>query len=182
MSDTTIAVFTQHSAAEAAIRKLAGAGFEMRKLSIVGQGYHIEEKVIGFYSTGDRVRFWGRQGAFWGALWGLFMGGMFLTVPVVGSLVVLGSFAATLLFAVENAVIIGGLSALGAALFSMGVPNDSILAYEAAVKADGFLVMVHGTEQDMERARAILDSSDAEQVTVHPSVIALPSTPSVAAA
>ncbi|MBC7433675.1 MAG: DUF1269 domain-containing protein [Rubritepida sp.] len=180
MPDTTIAVFTEHSAAEAAIRKLAGAGFPMANLSIVGQGYHTEEKVIGFYGTADRVRFWGRQGAFWGGMWGLFTAGMFLTIPVVGSLVVLGGFAATLLIAIENALVIGGLSALGAALYSMGVPRDSVVAYEAAVKADGFLVMAHGTEEEMVRAHAILGTADARELAMHPGVIALPAEPAVA--
>ncbi len=180
MPDTAIAVFTDHGAAEAAIRKLAGAGFAMQNLSILGQGYHTEEKVTGFYSTGDRVRFWGRQGAIWGGLWGLFTAGMFLTIPAIGSLVVLGGFAATLLVAIENALVIGGLSALGAALYSMGVPRDSVLAYEAAVKADGFLVMAHGTEAEMAHARAILGTAAARQVAVHPGVIALPAQAAVA--
>jgi hypothetical protein len=180
MPDAAISIFTDHNAAEAAIRKLAGAGFAMQNLSIIGQGYHTEEKVTGFYSTGDRVRFWGRQGAVWGGLWGLFTAGMFLTIPVVGSVVVLGAFAATLMIAIENALVIGGLSALGAALYSMGVPRDSVVAYEAAVKADGFLVMAHGTEGEVARARAILGTADAKVVEVHPGVIALPAQPAAA--
>lgn len=180
MSDTTIATFTDHAAADAAVKRLAAAGFDIKNLSILGRGYHTEETVTGFYSTGDRVRLWGKQGAFWGGMWGLFAGGMFLTLPVVGSLVVLGAFAATLLVAIENALIVGGLSALGAALFSMGVPRDSVVAYETAVKADGFLVMAHGTAADTARAQAILATASA-QVAVHPGVIALPAEPALAA-
>ena len=69
---------------------LADAKFDMRQLSIVGQGYHTEEKVVGFYNVGDRIKFWGKRGAFWGGLWGLFFGGVFLMVPVVGQVMVLG--------------------------------------------------------------------------------------------
>jgi hypothetical protein len=47
--------------------------------------------------------------------------------------------------AVETAIMVGGLSALGAALYSIGIPKDSVIQYEAAVKADSFLVMAHGT-------------------------------------
>ena len=39
---------------------------DMKQLSIVGKGYHSEEDVIGYYNTGDRVMFWGKQSAFWG--------------------------------------------------------------------------------------------------------------------
>src|SRR6202020_3209360 len=93
-ADSVIAVFSEHNAAEAAIKKLTTAGFEMKNLSVVGKGYHTDEKVVGFYNTGDRIKFWGVRGAFWGGFWGLFMGGMFMTVPVVGQVVVLGYVAA----------------------------------------------------------------------------------------
>jgi hypothetical protein len=62
--DTVVAVFADHPAAEAAVKKLTSAGFEMKNLSIVGKGYHTDEKVVGFYNTGDRVKFWGTRGAF----------------------------------------------------------------------------------------------------------------------
>src|SRR5271154_3517243 len=140
-TDSVIAVFTDHNAAESAVKKLTAGGFEMKNLSVVGKGYHSEEKVVGFYNTGDRVKFWGGRGAFWGGLWGLFFGGLFMTIPVVGRVIVLGYLAAMAAAAVESAVMLGGLSALGAALYSIGVPKDSVIQYETAVKADSFLVM-----------------------------------------
>jgi hypothetical protein len=75
-ADTVIAVFADHNAAEAAIKKLAADGFEMKHLSVVGKGYQTEEKVVGFYNIGDRIKFWGTRGAFWGGFWGLFFGGL----------------------------------------------------------------------------------------------------------
>jgi hypothetical protein len=170
ISDAVVAVFADHPAAEAAVRKLAAAGFEMKNLSVVGKGYHTEEKVIGFYNVGDRVKFWGIRGAFWGGLWGLFFGGLFLTIPVVGHVVVLGYLAAAAITAVENAVMVGGLSALGAALYSIGVPKDSVIQYEAAVKADDFLVMAHGTASEMARATAILGTTNPSRLDVHAGV------------
>ena len=127
----------------------------MKQLSIVGKGYQSEEKVVGFYTTGDRIKFWGKRGAFWGGFWGLFLGGLFMTIPVLGHVVVLGYLATVAASAIETAVMVGGLSALGAALYSIGVPKDSVIQYEAAVKADGFLVMAHGTAEEVARAKAI---------------------------
>ena len=166
-TDSVIAVFADHQAAEAAIQKLTSAGFEMKNLSVVGKGYHTEEKVVGFYNTGDRVRFWGLRGAFWGGLWGLFFGGLFITIPVVGSVVVLGYLAATAITVIENAVAVGGLSALGAALYSIGVPKDSVIQYEVAVKADSFLVMAHGSAAEMTQAKVILDSESPSHISHH---------------
>jgi hypothetical protein len=166
-ADTVIAVFADHPAAESAVKKLAAAGFAMKKLSVVGKGYHTDEKVVGFYNIGDRVKFWGVRGAFWGGLWGLFFGGLFLTIPVVGHVIVLGYLAAMAISAVESAVMVGGLSALGAALYSIGIPKDSVIQYETALKADSFLVMAHGTAEEVARAKPILGTVNPSRLDVH---------------
>src|SRR6202789_3559500 len=154
--DSVIAVYSDHNAAEDATKKLAASGFEMNNLSVVGKGYHSEEKVVGFYNMGDRVKFWGSRGAFWGGFWGLFLGGLFMTIPVVGHVVVLGYLAAVVAAGLENAVLVGGLSALGAALYSLGIPKDSVLQYESDLKADGFIVMARGSAEEAERAKTVL--------------------------
>ncbi len=167
ITDSAIAVFPAHDAADIAVKRLAAGGFEMRNLSVVGKGFHSEEKVIGFYNAGDRVIFWGRRGVFWGGLWGLFFGGVFLTVPVIGHLVLLGYLASTAISVIEGAIVFGGLSAMGAALCSIGVPKDSIVHYEMAVKAEGFLVMAHGTAEDMIRAKEILGKLSPSRLELH---------------
>ena len=165
--DTVIAVFADHPAAETAIKKLTSAGFDMKNLSVVGKGYHTDEKVVGFYNSGDRIKFWGTRGAFWGGFWGLFLGGLFVTVPVVGQVVVLGYLAAIVVGAIENAVVVGGISALVAALYSIGVPKDSVLQYETAIKTDSFLVMAHGPAAEVARAKTILGTVNASRIDVH---------------
>ena len=166
-TDTVIAVFADHPAAETAIKKLTSAGFEMKNLSVVGKGYHTDEKVVGFYNTGDRVKFWGTRGAFWGGLWGWFFGGLFMIIPGVGHVVVLGYLATMAISAIETAVVVGGLSALGAALYSIGVPKDSVIQYETALKADNFLVMAHGPAEEIARAKTILETANPSRVDVH---------------
>jgi hypothetical protein len=159
-SEVTVAVFKSHAAAEDAINKLNKGGFAIQQLSIVGKGYHTEEQVKGFYTAGDRITFWGSRGAFWGGLWGLFFGGVYLTLPIIGPVFVLGTLVSSVVAAIEGAVVTGGLTALGAALYSIGVPKNSIVDYETAVRADGFLVMAHGTAAEVERAKSILGQSD----------------------
>jgi hypothetical protein len=169
-TDTVIAVFADHNAAETAVKKLTAAGFKMKNLSIVGKGYQTDEKVVGFYNTGDRIKFWGTRGALWGGLWGMFFGGLFMTIPVVGHVVVLGYLAAMVIYGIENAVMVGGLSALGAALYGIGVPKDSVIQYETAVKADSFLVMAHGPAEEVVRAKAILGTVNPSRIDVHAGV------------
>jgi len=67
----------------------------------------------------------------------------------------------------EGALVVGGFSALGAGLYSLGVPKDSILVYESEVTSDAFLVMVHGASEEVAYAKTILASVDAKRVDVH---------------
>ena len=62
--DAVVAVFADHQLAESAVKKLADAHFDMRNLSVIGKGYHGDEKLVGFYNAGDRIKFWGKRGAF----------------------------------------------------------------------------------------------------------------------
>jgi hypothetical protein len=175
-ADTVIAVFGDHNSAEAAVKKLTAAGFKMQSLSFVGKGYQTDEKVVGFYNEGDRIKFWGTRGAFWGGLWGVFFGGLFLTIPVVGHVIVLGYLASMAIYGIGNAIVVGGLSALGAALYGIGVPKDSVIQYETAVKADSFLVMAHGPAEEIARAKAILGTLKPSRLDVHTGAKAAPTT------
>ena len=170
--NAVVAIFANHQGAETAVKKLANSGIEMKHLSVVGKGYYTDEKVVGFYNIGDRIKFWGKRGAFWGGLWGWLFGALFMTIPVVGHVVVLGYLATLVVSAIEGAVVVGGLSALGAALYSSGIPKDSVVEYETALKADKFLVMAHGPVEEMTRAKTVLGTLNPSRVDVHTGVAA----------
>ena len=89
-TNSVVAVFATHEQAEGAIRELQKDGFDMKQLSIVGKDYHTEEHVVGYYTTGDRMLYWGKLGAFWGGFWGLLLGSAFFWVPGIGQLLVAG--------------------------------------------------------------------------------------------
>jgi hypothetical protein len=163
-SNAVIAIYETHPQAESAVQALQKAGFEMTKLSVVGKDYHTEEQVVGYYNAGDRMKYWGGMGALWGGLWGLLFEAAFFWVPGVGPLLVAGPVSAAIVAALESAVVIGGLSALGAGLFSIGIPKDSIIRYETALKADKFLVIAHGSADEAAQAREILKKSDPAQL------------------
>ena len=152
----TVAVYNSHKLAEKAIGELQRAGYDMKKLSIIGKDYHTDENVIGYYNTGDRMMKWGSQGAFWGGLWGLLFGSAFFLVPGVGPLLMAGPFVASLVGALEGAVALGGLSAFGAALVSLGIPKNSVIDYETEIKAGNFVVIAHGTRAEVAHAKEIL--------------------------
>ncbi len=165
--NSVVGIYKTHTEAEAAVKELQKSGFDMKKLSLVGKDYHTEENVVGFYNAGDRMKFWGKLGAFWGGLWGLFFGSAFFVIPGLGQLVVLGPLVMIIVGALEGALVTGGLTALGAALYSIGIPRDSIVKYETALKSDQFLVIAHGSAGDVARAKSILESTAREELVVH---------------
>jgi hypothetical protein len=61
---------------------------------------------------------------------------------------------------------------MSAALFSLGIPRDSIVKYETAIKADSFLVLAHGTPDEMARAARLLRDLGAVDVELHEGTIA----------
>ena len=157
-----IAVYDTHPQAEEAIRKLQHAGFDMRSISIIGKDYHSEEHVRGYLNIGDRARFFGKFGAFWGGLAGLLTGSALLFVPVVGHLIVLGPLAASLIGGIEGAALGGGAGAALGALTTMGVPRDTMLRYETALKADKFLLVMDTDAAAAAQARALLGGDISE--------------------
>ncbi|MBM3465037.1 MAG: DUF1269 domain-containing protein [Armatimonadetes bacterium] len=165
-NNAVVTVFDSHDAAEAAVKELVTSGFDAKKLSIVGKDYHTEEHVVGFYNTGDRVASWGKFGAFWGGLWGFLFGSALFFVPGVGPILVAGPLVAWIVAGLEGALVVGGLSALGAALVSIGIPKDSVLQYETEIKASKFLLVAHGTPDEVNKAKDILSQKHAATTQV----------------
>ncbi|GBD97575.1 hypothetical protein BMS3Abin06_02474 [bacterium BMS3Abin06] len=165
--NSVVSIFNTHTEAEDAVRELQKSGFDMQKLSIVGKDYHTEEHVVGYYNTGNRVKYWGKLGAFWGGLWGFIFGSAFFIIPGIGPIVVGGPLVTWIIGALEGAAVVGGVSAIGAALFSIGIPKDSVLKYETSLKSNKFLLVAHGTAEEVEHARKILETTQATETSVH---------------
>lgn len=166
-TNAMVAVYRTHTEAEAGIKELQEAGFAMEKLSIVGKDYHSDEHVVGYYNTGDRMKYWGKLGAFWGGIWGLLFGSAFFMIPGFGPVLVGGPLVAWLVGALEGAVVVGGLSALGAGLYSIGIPKDSVIKYETAIKAGKYVIIAHGTADEVTHAKKIIEDTQALESEVH---------------
>jgi hypothetical protein len=166
-NNIAIAVYDAHTEAEQTIKDLQRSGFDMKKLSIVAKNPHAEEHVVGFYNAGDRIKHWGKAGAFWGGVWGLLFGAAFFSIPGIGPVLVAGPLVAWIIGALENAVLVGGVSAIGAGLYSVGIPKGSVLKYDIALKTDQFLLLVHGTADEAARAREIIKSTHPAELDTH---------------
>ena len=85
----------------------------------------------------------------------------------IGPLVAAGPIVAWIVAAVEGAAVVGGISALGAGLYSIGIPRKSVLQYETSLKAGKFMLVVHGTPDEVARSREILSACGASETELH---------------
>ena len=163
IQNSVVAIYSTHTEADQAVKELQRGGVDMHKLSIVGKGYHTDEHAVGYYNTGDRMKYWGKVGAFWGGFWGLLFGSAFFMIPGLGPILAAGPIVAWIVAGLEGAVEVGALGALGAGLYSIGIPKDSIVKYEAALKTDQFLLIAHGTAAEVAKAKDIIETTHPAQ-------------------
>ena len=100
-------------------------------------------------------------------MWGLLFGSAFFWIPGLGPLLVAGPLVGWIVGALEGAAVVGGLSVLGAALFSFGIPQDSIVQYETALKTGKYVLIAHGSLDDTGKAKALLAGTHPEVLTQH---------------
>jgi len=102
-----------------------------------------------------------------GGFWGLLFGSAFFMIPGLGPILAAGPVVAWIVAGLEGAVEVGALGALGAGLYSIGIPKDSIVKYEAALKSDQFLLIAHGTAAEVAKAKDIIETTHPAQLSVH---------------
>ena len=166
-NNSVVAIYKSHTEAEAAVKELEKSGFDMKKLSIVGRDYHTDQHVVGYYNTGDRMKYWGKLGAFWGGIWGLLFGAAFFWIPGIGPTLVGGPLVTWIVGALEGATVMAGMSAVGAGLYGLGIPKNSILSYETAIEAGKFVLIVNGSPDETHRAQEIIKHSRPETTETH---------------
>jgi uncharacterized membrane protein len=88
--ESIVAVYETHERAEHAVKELQEGGIDMKCLSIAAKDTHTDEQVVGYYNAGNRMKYWGKMGAFWGGFWGLLVGSAAFAIPGLGSILVAG--------------------------------------------------------------------------------------------
>jgi uncharacterized membrane protein len=166
-ANSVVAIYDTHEQAEHAIKELQEAGVDMKSLSIAARDMHTDEHVVGYYNAGDRMKYWGKVGAFWGGFWGLLFGSAAFAIPGIGPILVAGPLVGWIIAGLEGAAVVGGVSAVGAGLVSIGIPKDSVLKYDVALKTDKFMLVVHGTAEAVDKAREIIAETEHSSYSVH---------------
>jgi hypothetical protein len=82
-----------------------------------------------------------------------------------GLVAMAGPIVSALVGAFESAVIVGSLSALGAALTQIEIPDNQAGKYEPALRAEKCLLIVHGTSGNAIKAHSVLTRTKAWETT-----------------
>ena len=159
-NNAVVRVYGPHAEAEAIIKELQRSGFDMNKLSIVGKDYYSEARIIGSHNSCDRMEDWEKLGAFWGGLWSLLFRSGFFFIPDIGPIIVFGPLVSWIVRGLEDAEMVGGLSALGAGLYSIGISKNSNKEYERALNCDKRIVIAHCTLNDVIEVSSIFRNTE----------------------
>ncbi len=158
--NAAVAIYRDSRAAGTAIQKLKESGFDMAKVSVAARDERSGSHVTGYYRGTNGMNYWGRLEQFWGPLWGLLSGWAFFAVPGLGPVLVAGPLAGWTVAILENAAIFGGLTVIGAGLYNIGVPKESVLGCEAAMRDGKYIVLVHGAGEEVGRAKKLLTTAE----------------------
>jgi hypothetical protein len=151
-----VAILDSHRQVEESVQRLRQSGFDLSKLSVVALDRHPEQQVVAHYGVGGQVKYWGEFGPFWTEMWASLSGWACIVLPDAGPILVAGPLAGWIVAAVESQVVFGSLSALGAALYGLGISKDAVMRYEAAVRMEKLLLIAHGAGDEVGKAREIL--------------------------
>ena len=166
-ANVVVAVYEDYRDAEHGVRKLRRFGVDMKNVSIVARDSCTGRDVVGYYSTGDRMKYWGKTGSVWGEFWGLLSGSAVFAIPSIGPVLIAGPLVSWILNGLQEGAIVDGISSVGSGLLSIGIPKTDVMQYEVDLKKDKFILLVHGDPQTLAVAEGLIGKTKHLSFTVH---------------
>ncbi len=139
--------------AQGVVTRLIEGGYATGKISVAARWSSTERKALACYNLTGRTEGWGEKGRLWARLWGALSGRGVFALPQFGPILAAGPLVEWIVRALKNAEIFGGFSAVGAALYGIGVSRDVVPEIEASFEEGDFLVIVYGTAKEIDTAR-----------------------------
>ena len=152
-----VKVFDTYDEAAATVSKLLKNGVLKKYISVIAKGEQEEKNEFEYKKNSEHMIFWGEQGAFWGGLWGLLMGGILFWAPGVGPIVATGRILTAIAGMAAGAVMFGATGAMTAWLVDLGIEKSLAKEYGDMLQENKILVIVHGDEDAVEIAKKALD-------------------------
>lgn len=164
--NTTIGVYDNHELAVGAVRKLKDLGYPLRHITIMGKSE--EEEVLDndmHMAVKNPVNMVGvGTGTAIGATLGILTGVGIFAIPGLGFLYGAGALVGAIA-GFDFGLIGGGIASV---LATIGVKDENAQKYHDALEMGKFLVIVHGSENDVNTAKAMLhEHGTHEEVAFH---------------
>ena len=152
-----VEVFDSYEVAANNVNKLIDGGVLKKYISVIGKGEQKEQNEFEYKKNTDNMIFWGEQGAFWGGLWGLLMGGILFWTPGVGPILATGQILSAIAGMTGGAVMFGAAGAMTAWFVELGIEKSLAIKYGEMIKENKILVIVHGDKDAVEIAKKVLN-------------------------
>lgn len=160
-----IGVFPNYRDTEIALRELKNSGFSMEKVSVIVRDGDRHDDIAGVEveaAEGNQAD----QGATAGAVTGGALGGLTgllvglgtLAIPGVGPILLAGVEATAIATTLAGGAIGATAGGILGALVGLGIPEEKAKMYSDRVSQGDYLVIVEGSESEVNRAASILSS------------------------
>ncbi|WP_303906239.1 hypothetical protein [Thiohalomonas denitrificans] len=173
-----IARFADPDRASEAVEALIEHDYPMDMISMLGRPAAVGDDPLGIYyrTSGERMRGWGKLGAFWGGIWGLLAGAACLfVVPGLGFIAAAGPVVDALAGAAAGAAGGGGVMAgagavshLATAMRNAGVPDQELDRLHTAIEHGEYVLMLRCRRNECERYSPAMKGAGADEVLEHP--------------
>ncbi|NHC37386.1 general stress protein [Scytonema millei] len=171
-----VGVFRSRREAENALNALRDSGFSTDRVSVLAKDADRNEEIAGVgvqdrNDMKDRGDNESPEGAGIGAVTGTALGGVggllvgleALIIPGVGPFLAAGTVATTL----AGAGIGAAAGAIVGALTGLGIPEEDAKAYDKRISQGDYLVMIEGTQSEIDRAGSLLRDRGIQQWNVY---------------
>ncbi|RMF21793.1 MAG: DUF2382 domain-containing protein [Cyanobacteria bacterium J083] len=164
-------LYSSRAEAEAAVRALRDAGFDMERVSVIAKDV---EQIAGQETT-EEVGNKAEEGATTGAITGGALGGITgllvgigaLAIPGIGPILLAGAEATAIATTLAGAGIGAAAGGLVGGLIGLGIPEEKAKIYSDQVAQGSFLVMVTGSAAEIAHAESIMRRYGVEEFDVY---------------
>ena len=170
----SVGLFYSRDEAETALRALKDDGFDMNRVNVIAKDADRVTESAGVdvaYDEGNNAKegagAGATSGAVLGGIGGLLLGLGTLAIPGVGPIIVAGEAASTIASTLAGAGIGAAAGGIIGGLVGMGIPEDKAKIYSDRVSGGSYLVMVNGTDDDINRAERILRDNGIEEYGIY---------------
>jgi uncharacterized protein YjbJ (UPF0337 family) len=171
----SVGTFSTHGEVERALTQLRDAGFDMDDVSVLVRNDENEPDEIAGVEVKDKVGNQSGRGAATGAATGGAIGGLTglliglgtIAIPGVGPVVAAGAAGTAIATALTGGAIGAAAGGLAGALVGLGIPKERAEVYDGVLRQGGYLVILDGTQEELNQAHAILQNSNVGHYGVY---------------